>query len=53
MTSHRRSVGEDILAAEALKVMEDSRINALLVTDTEGRLVGAMNMHDLLRAGVI
>lgn len=53
MTSHCRSVGEDILAAEALKVMEDSRINALLVTDDNGRLVGAMNMHDLLRAGVV
>ena len=53
MTSHCRSIKEDILAAEALKVMEDSRINALLVTDPEGRLVGAMNMHDLLRAGVV
>ena len=53
MTSHCRSVGEEILAAEALKVMEDSRINALLVTDDDGRLVGAMNMHDLLRAGVV
>ena len=53
MTSHCRSVGEDILAAEALKVMEDSRINALLVTDGDHRLVGALNMHDLLRAGVV
>lgn len=53
MTSHCRTIVEDILAAEALKVMEDSKINALLVTDTEGHLVGAMNMHDLLRAGVV
>jgi arabinose-5-phosphate isomerase len=33
--------------------MEDRAINALLVVDAEGRLEGAMNMHDLLRAGVL
>jgi arabinose-5-phosphate isomerase len=33
--------------------MDDKRINALPVTDTEGRLVGALNMHDMLRAGVV
>ncbi|PAU78709.1 D-arabinose 5-phosphate isomerase [Halovibrio salipaludis] len=53
MTSHCRTVSENILAAEALKVMEDSKINGLLVTNSELRLVGALNMHDLLRAGVV
>jgi len=53
MTSHCRTVREDILAAEALKVMEDGKINGLLVVDQEQRLVGALNMHDLLRAGVV
>lgn len=53
MTSHCRTVSENILAAEALKVMEDSKINGLLVTDSQLRLVGALNMHDLLRAGVV
>ncbi len=41
------------LAAEALKLMQDRQINALLVVDSEDRLVGALNMHDLLRAGVV
>lgn len=43
----------DRLAAEALKIMEERKINALLVTDQKQRLVGAINMHDLLRAGII
>lgn len=43
----------DMLAAEALRIMEDRRINALLVTDESHRLVGALNMHDLLRAGIV
>jgi arabinose-5-phosphate isomerase len=33
--------------------MEESKINGLLVVDGERRLVGAFNMHDLLRAGVM
>jgi arabinose-5-phosphate isomerase len=41
------------LAAEALKLMEENKINALLVVDRENRLTGALNMHDLLRAGVV
>lgn len=41
------------LAAEALQVMETKRINALPVVDPEGKLCGALNMHDLLRAGVV
>ncbi|BCX81058.1 arabinose-5-phosphate isomerase [Methylomarinovum caldicuralii] len=41
-----------MLAAEAVKLMEDRKINALLVVDDDNRLVGALNMHDLLRAGV-
>ncbi|HEY0634248.1 MAG TPA: KpsF/GutQ family sugar-phosphate isomerase [Gammaproteobacteria bacterium] len=42
-----------MLAAEALALMESRRINALPVIDEHGRLVGAFNMHDLLRAGVV
>ncbi len=41
------------LAVEALQLMESRRINALPVTDTDGTLLGALNMHDLLRAGVV
>jgi arabinose-5-phosphate isomerase len=42
-----------VLAAEALKVMEDAKISGLFVIDEQGRPVGALNMHDLLRAGVV
>ncbi len=47
------TVAAHLLAAEALRIMDDKRINALPVTDEEGLLVGALNMHDLLRAGVV
>ena len=47
------TVAADLLAAEALALMENRKINALLVTDGAGRLVGALNMHDLLRARVV
>ena len=53
MTAGGRSVRREQLAAEALALMEAHKINALLVTDGEQRLVGALNMHDLLRAGVV
>jgi len=43
----------DRLAAEALQVMEENKINGLLVVDEDQKLVGALNMHDLLRAGVM
>jgi arabinose-5-phosphate isomerase len=42
-----------MLAVEALKMMDDHKINALPVVDEGGRLTGAINMHDLLRAGVM
>ncbi len=47
------TVEAHLLAAEALRIMDDKRINALPVTDDDGILVGALNMHDLLRAGVV
>ncbi|MBI5451098.1 MAG: KpsF/GutQ family sugar-phosphate isomerase [Gammaproteobacteria bacterium] len=53
MTANCRTISGDMLAAEALQQMEQYKIGALLVVDTERRLVGALNMHDLLRAGVI
>ncbi len=52
MTSPCRSVTADLLAVEALALMENHKINALPVRDERGRLIGAFNMHDLLRAGV-
>ncbi len=53
MTPDPRLISEAELAAEAAALMERHSINALLVTDVEGRLCGALNMHDLLRAGVL
>ena len=42
-----------MLAAEAVHLMEEHSINALLVTNADNQVVGALNMHDLLRAGVV
>ena len=53
MTRNCTQVKGDVLAAETVRIMEERRINALLVVDGERRLVGALNMHDLLRAGVM
>ena len=53
MTRNCKSISKDCLAAEALAIMEDSRINALPVTDKENKLIGLLNMHDLLRARVV
>ncbi|SDS85975.1 arabinose-5-phosphate isomerase [Halopseudomonas xinjiangensis] len=53
MTARCKTVQQGILAAEALKVMEDLKINGLFVVDQDGKPVGALNMHDLLRAGVV
>jgi len=52
MTHPCRTASPDMLAVEALKLMDDFKISALPVTDNEGFLIGALNMHDLLRAGV-
>ncbi|MDZ4263715.1 MAG: KpsF/GutQ family sugar-phosphate isomerase [Pseudomonadota bacterium] len=53
MSRGGKTVGPDDLAAEALRLMETHKINALLVVDESKTVVGALNMHDLLRAGVV
>ena len=53
MTSPCKSMGPQDLAAEAVHLMEVHRITALPVADGQGRLIGALNVHDLLRAGVM
>jgi arabinose-5-phosphate isomerase len=53
MTTGPKSVQPATLAAEAVHLMETHRITSLIVLDAEARLVGALNVHDLLRAGVI
>lgn len=53
MTANPRCIGVDKLAVEAVEMMERHKINQLLVADSEGRLQGALNMHDLFQAKVI
>ncbi len=53
MTAGPRTIRDDVLAAEAVALMEAHRINTLLVTDAAGTLVGAVNTNDLMRAKVI
>jgi len=52
MTKACKTTTPGTLAAEALKVMEDNKVNALVVQQ-DGQTVGVINMHDMLRAGVI
>ncbi|MGA2342351.1 MAG: KpsF/GutQ family sugar-phosphate isomerase [Steroidobacteraceae bacterium] len=53
MTRHAKRIGADALAAEAVLLMETHRITSLIVVGAEEVLVGALNVHDLLRAGVV
>ena len=53
MTRAPRTIGPDALAVEAAQLMEAHKIGGLLVVDAEGRVVGALNIHDLLRARVV
>ncbi|MBW7930140.1 MAG: KpsF/GutQ family sugar-phosphate isomerase [Gammaproteobacteria bacterium] len=53
MTSGGRTIGPAALAAEAVHLMERFKITALPVVDDEGMVVGALNVHNLLRAGVM
>jgi len=53
MTKNCKTITTNALAAEALQMMEQYRINALLVLDDGNRLTGVLNMHDLLRARVV
>ena len=53
MTRNGKSIGAHELAAEAVHLMEVHHITALPVADEGGRLIGALNVHDLFRAGVV
>jgi arabinose-5-phosphate isomerase len=43
----------DMLAAELLQIMEEKRINGIVVVDKDNKIIGALNTHDLLRAGAL
>ncbi len=52
MNTRPTTASADWLAAEGLKIMEDNKINALVIVEQQ-KIVGALNMHDLLKAGVM
>ena len=53
MTANCVTIEADRIASEALKIMHDKKINSLMVVDETLTVQGALNMHDLLRAGVV
>lgn len=53
MTPNCAVIPADILAAEAMQIMEQKKINALIVVDDQHRPIGALNMHDLIHAGIV
>jgi len=48
-----KTIGAGVLAAEAVHVLEENKITSLLVADPDNRLIGALNVHDLFRAGIM
>ena len=52
-TADPRTITAELLAEEAIEMMEKHRINHLVVTDDKGHLLGALNLHDLFAAKVI
>jgi arabinose-5-phosphate isomerase len=53
MHPHPRTIAADALAADAAQAMEQHAITSVLVTDTDGVLVGVVHIGDLMRAKVI
>lgn len=53
MHGNCKVVREDILAAEAVRILEENKITSLLVVDDDNKLIGALNIHDLLREGMM
>jgi arabinose-5-phosphate isomerase len=53
MTPNCAVIKTGALAAEAMQIMEHKKINALIVVDDQQRVSGALNMHDLIRAGIV
>ena len=53
MTEGCKTVASTELAAEAVRLMDQHKITSLLVVDDDHKLIGALNVHDLMRAGVM
>jgi arabinose-5-phosphate isomerase len=53
MHSECKTIAADVLAVEAVVLMEENKITSLLVADEDRQLIGALNIHDLFRAGIM
>ena len=53
MTLNSKVIHSDCLAAEAMQIMQQQKISALCVVDDQQKVCGALNMHDLIRAGIV
>ena len=53
MSGNPRTISREILVAEALTIMENAAITALIIQDEDHRPIGVLHMHDILRAGVV
>ncbi len=53
MTENGKTVRADMLAAEAVHLLDTHKITALIVVDENDKVIGALNIHDLLRAGIM
>lgn len=53
MTKNCQTTSANELAASIVKIMDESSINSFLVTDEKNKLIGAFNVHDILRAGIM
>jgi len=53
MHSNCKTTSANILAAQAVRTLEENKITSLLVADDDNRLIGALNIHDLFRAGIM
>ena len=53
MSPHPKTINKDMLAVEALTIMESTSITALIVEDEKGRPTGVLHLHDILRGGVV
>ena len=53
MTKNPKAVGPQMLAAEAMRILKDKRIDELPVVDKKGRPIGLLDVQDLLKAGLV
>ena len=53
MHTNCKTITADVLAAEAVHILEQNKITSLPVVDNDNQLIGALNIHDLFRAGVM